>query len=109
MKHLTMTDKSLLVGDETASLLLEYAALLGKSNSADTVTFHAFSSDGDEVEASLLLNSGTSVMIESTHTSLPEPGNADVEAYLRDRIDSYTLNTPDELLGPDEVRADRQD
>lgn len=88
MKHLTFTDKSMLIDDATADALLEYAALLVQHNTGDTVDIHAFSSDGDEVEAKLLLSAGAPIMVESTHTSLPEPDNAEALEYIRTAMTS---------------------
>jgi hypothetical protein len=47
MKHITYAEKSLLIGDATADLLLEYAAALGSDGTSDSVSIHAISSDGD--------------------------------------------------------------
>jgi len=87
MKHITYADKSVLVGDHTADLLLEYAAALGVANSADTVSIHAISSDGDDVEAMFLLGQGAPLMSETAHSSLPDPQNVDADTYLRDHLD----------------------
>ena len=38
MKHLTFADKSLLIGDDAADALLEYAAILAGQAKADNVT-----------------------------------------------------------------------
>jgi hypothetical protein len=86
VKHLTMGEKSLLVGDSTADLLIEYAALLGTHSRADSVELRAVSGDGDEVVATFLLNQGVALMAETTRSSLPEPDNSEAEAYMRERI-----------------------
>ncbi len=86
MKHVTFADKSLLVDDQTADVILEYAALLARQGDADSVTIHAFSSDGQEVEATMLLDTGAPLMAETTHTSLPDPDNAEVLAYMREQV-----------------------
>lgn len=83
MKHLTFADKSLLLGDVAADLLVEYTAALGNAQQADSVAVHAFGADGDEVEATLVLNQGAALMVESTHTSLPEPDNEDAIEQMR--------------------------
>jgi hypothetical protein len=83
MKHLTFADKSLLLDDETADALVEYAALLVQHDSADTVDVHAFGADGDEVDAKLLLSSGAPIMVETSQTSLPDPDNREALAYIR--------------------------
>lgn len=90
MQHMLVADKSLLVGDAVAELVLQYAALLGRIGSADTVKLRAFGSDGDEVVAGLLLNAGTVLVIETSSTSLTDPDNAEAEAYLRERIAGYS-------------------
>jgi hypothetical protein len=98
MQQLIMSDKSLMVGDDIAELLMEYAALIAKVGSGDTVKVRAFGADGDEVMASFLLNSGTVLRSETSRSSLPEPENRDAEAYLRRRLASYTVGATD-LIG----------
>jgi hypothetical protein len=92
MQHVTMAEKSLLVGDEVAALLLEYAALVAQVGTGSTVQVNAIGGDGDPVVASFLFNSGTVLMVESTHSELPEPENAEAEADLRARLDAYSFN-----------------
>jgi hypothetical protein len=84
-----MADKSLLVGNEAADLLTQYAALVARIASGDAVTLRAIGADGGEVEATFVLNSGTVLIAESTDSRVPEPDNSDAEAYLRDRLASY--------------------
>src|SRR5206468_3672347 len=103
MKHVTIADKSLLIGDDVADMLVRYAALLGKANSADNVVIRSIGIDGEEVEANYLLNSGTVMMAESTHSTLPEPDNADALAYLQERLEDYENYA---LPGPDGDQAD---
>lgn len=86
MKHVTFAEKSLLVGDEVADLLLEYAALVASSGNADTVDVRAFGADGQEVVATLLLFQGVPIMAETSHTSMVEPDNAEALEYMRGRI-----------------------
>jgi hypothetical protein len=88
MKHVTMADKSLLIGDEAAELLLEYAALLGKVGSADTVPLNAYGDDGDPVEVTFLLNGGSVLLIESSDSVVQEPENAAGVAYMHDKVHS---------------------
>jgi hypothetical protein len=105
--HVTMADKSLLIGDDTADLLVRYAALLGKTGSADSVSLRAISGDGDEVVAQLLLNSGTVLMAETNHSALPEPNNRDVDEYLKERLAAYSLSDEmDELEAPGSLGED---
>ena len=86
MKHVTFADKSLLVDDETADMMLEYAAALARNGSADAVDIHAFGSDGDEVTATLLLDAGAPIMAETANTSMNEPDNAEALSYMREQL-----------------------
>jgi hypothetical protein len=86
MKHLTYAEKSLLVGDVVADLVMEFGALLASIGKADTINLHAFGADGDEVVATLLLDAGSNLMVESTHTSIEEPDNAETEMYMREQM-----------------------
>lgn len=86
MKHVTVADKNLLLGDRTADLLVDYAKVMGQENTADTVELHAISSDGDEVVATFLLNSGVTMVIETTSSTLPEPDNHNANEYIQGEI-----------------------
>lgn len=84
--HLTFVGKSLLVGDEVAELVVEYAAMLARSGGADTVRLMAYGAGGDEVQALLLLSQGAPVMAETSHADKPEPDNRDIVSYMRQRL-----------------------
>jgi hypothetical protein len=86
MQHLTVDSKDLLIGDEAAEALTEYAALVAKHGTADRVKLRAFGSDGDEVTATIVLSAGTTILTETSHNSLPEPENGDAIAYIREQI-----------------------
>jgi hypothetical protein len=94
MKHITYADKSLLVGDEAADTITEYAAALARHGSADTVTLAAYGADGDDVEGTFVLDQGTVLMAETTHSSIPEPDNADAIMQMREKILRLTSPTP---------------
>jgi hypothetical protein len=107
MKHISFGDKNLLVGDEAADLLMEYATLLANLSKADSVELHAFGADGQEVTVSFLLDAGAILSTETTHTSMNEPDNHEAIEYLRSRIgvvrdppsglpDDETWSLPDE-------------
>jgi hypothetical protein len=87
MKHVTYADKSLLVDDDTADCLLEYARVLGMNGGADTVMVRAVGADGNEVEATFLLNSSTEMMAETASANMRPPANPDAVAYMREQID----------------------
>jgi hypothetical protein len=84
MKHITFGDKSLLVGDVAADMLLEYAAFLTNRAAGDTVEVQAIGSDGDEVTASFLLGPGVTMMAETSTTTIPEPDNSAAIEYMRE-------------------------
>lgn len=90
MKHVTFAEKSLLVGDEAADLLLEFARLIGQRGGSDLVTVHAIGPDGNDVDATFLINASTVMMAETASAQLSEPDNADAEDYLSARIDEIT-------------------
>lgn len=100
MKHITYADKSLLVGDEVADLALQYGAALADSGRADTIDLNSIGADGDAVIATLLLDAGSNLMAESTHSDLVEPDNSETESYIRQRLDvlhaSPRIATPDD-------------
>ena len=87
MKHVMFAEKSLLMGDEVADYLLEYARLLAENAAADTVTVRAISPDGNTIDAALLLNAASVMMAESTNSTVEAPSNDEAVRYLRDRID----------------------
>src|ERR1700712_1604834 len=90
MKHITFGDKSLLLGDEAADSLLEYAAALTVHTTGDLITLSAISSDGDDVEASFLLGPGTTMMAETATSKFPEPDNTEAVKAIRDKLGRLT-------------------
>lgn len=90
MKHVTFADKSLLMGDDAADTLLEYARLIADTQHADSVTLRSISTDGNTVDASFLLNSNTVLVTESTNSDVEPPDNEAAVRDLQDRIDSIT-------------------
>jgi hypothetical protein len=95
--------KDLLIGDEVADVLTEYAALIADRGLGDRVDVHAISSDGDEVTATIVLSAGTTILTETSRNSLPEPGNADAIAYMRERIRLAT--TPPNARMDDDLKG----
>jgi hypothetical protein len=93
MKHVMFAEKSLLMGDEVADCLLEYARLLGENSSTDTVTIRAISPDGNTIDAAFLLNGASVMLIESTNSTVDPPPNDEAVQYMQDRIEQI-LNPP---------------
>jgi hypothetical protein len=99
MKHVTYSEKSLLVDDDAAEALIEYARLLAQSGDSDTVTLTAIGADGNNVDATFLLTPSTILMVESANSSANPPPNPQTTEWLRDRIRRYSaVNSP----GPEE-------
>jgi hypothetical protein len=94
VKHVTFADKTLLMGDDAADCLLEYSRLLGDASRVDTVTVRAVGPDGNTVDVSLLLNSSSTLIIESTNSTMQPPDNNEAVRYMQSRIDSIR-NPPD--------------
>lgn len=88
MKHVKYADKALLVGDDVADTLLEYARMVADNDRAETVTLSVISPDGNIVEAAFLLTSSTEIMIESTSTRLEAPDNEGAVRKMRERINA---------------------
>ena len=86
MKHITGADKSLLVGDEAATILLEYAAFLANRGMADTVEIESLTKTGERSSAIFLLNDGVSLVAESTHSDVEEPDNTVAVDYMREAM-----------------------
>lgn len=104
MKHITYAEKSLLVGDLAADTLLEYAALLARLHSADTVNLKAMGVEGNDVIATFLLDTGAPLMAETTRSSMPEPDNAEAIAYMQTQIMRLSAQppvTPADITMPD--------
>src|SRR4051812_46999595 len=99
MQHLTVESKNLLIGDEAAEALTEYAALIAKHGTGDRIKLRAFGSDGDAVTATIVLSAGTTILTETAHNTLPEPDNGDAVAYMREQI--RLLVTPPPARAPE--------
>lgn len=91
-----MADKSLLMDNRSADLLLAYAALVAQIGRGDHVSLQAIGIDGQEVEVGFLLNSGTVMLIESSTSTLPAPDNHAGIEYMQQQLDSYGLDGHDD-------------
>ncbi|GAB3140400.1 hypothetical protein [Marisediminicola antarctica] len=99
MRHITFGRKSFLLGNEAADAVIKYAALLAQNHTADTVTLNAISSDGDEVQVTILLDTGGPIMSETTDSSQPEPENSIAVSYIEARttqLTGFSVAVPDD-------------
>lgn len=86
MKHVTYADKALFIDDESADWLMEYARALGSAGLVDTVTLRGIGMDGNEIEATFLLNSSTELISQTTHSRMEPPSNDESVGYMQERI-----------------------
>ena len=87
MKHLTISEKSVLLGDEAADLLASYTVALadaGRADSADLLVINTGESTPTGLTA--VLDAGTQLVVESVQSDLPEPDNGKLVEYLLGRI-----------------------
>jgi len=84
-----VNDTLLLTGDIVANLVAEYAVLVARVGTADRVTLNAYDEGGDYVQATIVLTTGSSLLVESTNSNLPDPDNRDAESYVQTRIDRW--------------------
>ena len=87
MKHVMYAEKSLLMDDDSAQALIDYAGAIAATGGGDTVNMIAVGDDGNQVDVVFLLNSGTELVVESASSAMEAPGNADVVAELRRKTD----------------------
>lgn len=91
------------MGDRAAKLLVEYATELARRGGADNVTLRAVGSDGDAVEVTFLIDTGSNLVIESATASGLEPDNSEAEAEMEARMDR--LRNPPNVQPADAVPA----
>lgn len=86
MKHVTYADKAVLMGDDAADALFEYARLIADIGGAGAVTLRAIRPDGNTVDVSFLLSASTTLLVESTNSEIEAPSNEGVVSQLKARI-----------------------
>ncbi len=77
-------------------IIPEYAAALARSGGSDTITVQALGADGDEVEATMVLNANSQVIAETSHTRAVAPSDPAAVAYLR--VHTRLIDTPPPAL-----------
>lgn len=102
MMHVTYDGKSVLMHDDPATLLLEYAAELGSRHSADVVNVEAVNLDGNVLTVGYLLNDSSELTAETTTSGLDVPPNEEAVAYMRERIETLRNPPPSQPYTDDE-------
>ncbi|WP_162564275.1 MULTISPECIES: hypothetical protein [Microbacterium] len=85
MKHVTYADKAMFLDDDSADWLMEYARALGSADMTDTVTLRGIGMDGNEVEATFLLNHSTELITQTTQNALQGPPNDQAVGYMQEQ------------------------
>ena len=98
MRHVLYGQKSMLLDDDAAEALLAYAAHVSQLRTSDRVDMRGFTVEGNAVTTSFVLNGGTGLVAETTNLTMEEPDNRDAIAYIRKRIDEFSMN-PDFFIG----------
>jgi hypothetical protein len=107
MKHVTYGDKTLFMGDDAADALTAYAAALADHQRADTVTLNAIGPDGHSVEATFVLDQGSTLMTETADDNFVTPDNGEALRYMKER--TAALTDPPEIVGMSQSEADALD
>jgi hypothetical protein len=86
MKAVTYAENSWLLGDEAADTLMDYAVVLARIDSADSVEVLALGPDGTEQSVSFLIGPATMMTAQSSDSSVDAPDNRDAVTLIRERI-----------------------
>lgn len=86
MKQVVYAEKALLMGDEVVELMMEYAVLLARKSSADSVDIEALDTEGNVVTATFLIGPATIMVAETARTTFAEPENETAVSYLQQQI-----------------------
>jgi hypothetical protein len=94
VKRLTYLNVSVYVADDFADAVLDFAAALARSSSAETLRFNAVSKNGKPKTVSFLLGPASSLVIESSERGGKEPDNAEALEFLRGRMNEHAIARP---------------
>jgi hypothetical protein len=103
MKHVMYAEKSLLMDDESADALMEYAAAIAENNGGDTVKLRAVGEDGNAVDVSILLNSATVLIVETASADLAPPKNEETVEAMRRKTGQLRQPPPAQPFTPSSV------
>jgi hypothetical protein len=94
MKRLSYLDVHIFVGDDFADAVLDFAAALARSQAAETLHFNAVDERGEPSVVGFLLGPASSLIIQSTTLSLPEPDNTAAFEFLSGRMSDHAVARP---------------
>jgi hypothetical protein len=101
MKRIYYGEADFLVGDEAADTLVEYAVLMAKLGTADSVQVGVIGPDGNAEVATFVIGPATILMVETTRSELPEPDNAEAIKYMAERTEVLSRDDSTMLFDPD--------
>lgn len=87
MKQLRYVDQTWLVGDGTASVLLDFAAALARAGSARHVVLEVLDVNGALERVQFLIGPATMMTAEPAPEEFEAPDNSEVEGDMRSQID----------------------
>lgn len=85
MKQIRYGERTWMAGDAIADLLIQYAAALARSNSAESVRISVIDAAGEHMDIDLLLGPASMMSSEPTMTDMAEPDNDQLELAIRQR------------------------
>ena len=86
MKNLAYGEVHFLVDDEAADAIVEYAVLMAKTGSADSVTLFVLGPDGNHEQTKFAIGPATMISAETTRSELEQPDNSEALAYMREKM-----------------------
>ena len=87
MKLLRYGERTWLVGDTTADILLDYAAALARGGSAEHVALQVLDVNGAAEEVEFLIGPATMMTAEPAQKEFDDPDNGEAERSMRSRTD----------------------
>jgi hypothetical protein len=96
VKELVYAGRAVLVGDEAADAVVDYAAVLARMRSADSVELEALTEDRRPVRVYYVLGNVAPVMAQTIEIDEAEPDNASQVGYMRAalrRLDPDLMDT----------------
>ena len=89
MKNLVYGEVQFLVDDESADAIVDYAVLMAKTGSADSVTLYVIGPDGNREQTKFAIGPASMVSAETTRSELEQPDNSAAIEYMRKKTELF--------------------
>lgn len=86
MKSITYAENSWLMGDAAADAVVEYAVLLARTGSADSVDMNALTMEGTPCILTLVIGPATMMTAATLDSSYAEPDNTEALTIIHERM-----------------------